>query len=94
MPLKQIKNTMTRSLQKLQKEMSTLPKETYDFWVAQTPKKTGQARNKTNLKGDTIVANYAYAKKLDEGYSQQAPKGMSKPTEKFLQELLKRKIRK
>ena len=63
----------------------TLPKETYEYFVESTPIKTGNARRSTKLRGDTIDANYVYAERLDSGYSRQAPKGMSGPTEKFLQ---------
>lgn len=42
--------------------------------------KPGNARRKTVLKGNEIQANYPYAKRLEEGYSSQAPDGMTKPT--------------
>lgn len=42
--------------------------------------KPGNARRKTVLKNNTIDANYPYAKRLEEGYSSQAPKGMTEPT--------------
>jgi hypothetical protein len=63
----------------------TLPKEAYDYFVDSTPIRTGNARSKTRLRGNTIDADYAYAERLDDGYSRQAPKGMTGPTEKFLQ---------
>jgi len=63
----------------------TLPKEGYDYFVDSTPIRSGNARRSTSLRGNTIDANYAYAQRLDEGYSRQSPKGMSGPTEKFLQ---------
>lgn len=40
----------------------------------------GNARRNTMLKGNTIEANYPYAKRLEEGYSSQAPDGMTEPT--------------
>lgn len=40
----------------------------------------GNAKRKTVLKGNEIDANYPYAKRLNEGYSSQAPKGMTEPT--------------
>jgi len=63
----------------------TLVKETYDYFVDATPIRTGNARRSTRLRGTTIDANYPYAERLDEGYSRQAPKGMTGPTEKFLE---------
>ena len=62
-----------------------LVKETYDYFVDSTPIRTGNARRNTSLRGNTIDANYNYAERLDEGYSRQAPKGMTGPTEKFLE---------
>ena len=40
----------------------------------------GNARRKTQLRGNEIQANYPYAQRLEEGYSTQAPKGMTEPT--------------
>ena len=68
-----------------EKVAKTLPKEAYDYFVDSTPIRSGNARRSTRLQGDTINANYAYAERLDEGYSRQAPKGMTGPTEKFLE---------
>ena len=68
-----------------EKVAKTLPKEAYDYFVDSTPIRSGNARRSTRLRGNTIDANYAYAERLDDGYSRQAPKGMSGPTEKFLQ---------
>jgi hypothetical protein len=62
-----------------------LPKEAYDFFVDSTPIRTGNARRSTRLRGNVIDADYNYAQRLDEGSSRQAPKGMTEPTEKFLQ---------
>ena len=79
-----IQNNLTPSLKKIQKKLDNLPKEAYKEFVKTTPVRTGNARRKTKLNKDTIEANYPYAKKLDEGYSKQAPKGMTKPTEDFI----------
>ena len=68
-----------------EKVAKTLPKEAYDYFVDSTPIRTGRARRSTRLKGNIIDANYPYAERLDEGSSRQAPKGMTEPTEKFLQ---------
>ena len=63
----------------------TLPKEAYDVFRANTPVRSGNAFRKTTLRGSTIDANYPYAERLDDGYSQLKPQGMTGPTEKFLQ---------
>jgi hypothetical protein len=78
-------NEISKMFDEAEKVAKTLPKEAYDYFVDSTPIRTGNARRSTRLRGTTIDANYAYAERLDEGYSRQAPKGMSEPTEKFLQ---------
>ena len=76
---------MSSSLKRIQKKLNNVPKEAYQEFVKDTPIRSGNARRKTKLKGQTIVADYAYAKRLDEGYSKQSPEGMTKPTEDFIQ---------
>ena len=67
-----------------------LASEAYKFFVKQTPVKTGNARSKTTLSGSEIDAMYPYAQRLDTGYSKQSPEGMSKPTEAFIQDYIKK----
>jgi hypothetical protein len=78
-------NTMSSSLKRIQKKLAQVPKEAFKEFVSDTPIRSGNARRKTKLKGKTIVADYPYAKRLDEGYSKQSPDGMTKPTEAFIQ---------
>tara|TARA_B100001287_G_scaffold276783_1_gene289439 strand:- start:12738 stop:12959 length:222 start_codon:yes stop_codon:yes gene_type:complete len=67
-----------------------VPKAALDFFKKKTPKRSGTARRRTKLVNNkTINADYPYAKILDQGYSKKAPKGMSKPTGKFIQSLVK-----
>ena len=94
MTVRLTKDSMTASLAKIQRDLVAVPKEIYDYWRGITPVKSGNARRKTVLKGDTIHAAYPYAVPLDEGHSKQAPRGMSKPTEQYLKRLLDKKIRK
>lgn len=77
-------NTITPVLKKIQKKLDNLPKEAEKEFVKNTPIRTGNARRNTKRNKDTIVANYPYAKRLDEGYSKQSPQGMVKPTEDFI----------
>lgn len=51
-----------------------------------TPKDKGYARKNTDTKGTTILANYAYADRLDNGWSKQfGGKGMTKPTTAYIE---------
>jgi hypothetical protein len=77
------------------KKVEELPKKAAEYFKAQTPVDTGRARRSTKLKGDkTIHADYPYAQRLDDGYSQQAPQGMTKPTEKWVREQFKKIFKK
>lgn len=71
---------------------TTLPREAYDVFRDNTPQRSGNAYRSTRLSGSTIDANYAYAEKLDEGYSQKKPDGMTRPTEEFLEKRVKELI--
>lgn len=88
-------NKITPSLISKQKKLDAVPGQAYTFFKAHTPVRTGRARRSTVLKKDTIVAAYPYAQRLDNGYSNQAPDGMSKPTEAYIKktvdQIMKRK---
>ena len=66
----------------------TIAKEAYKKFVEVTPVDKGNARRKTKLQGNEIVADYAYATRLEEGYSKQAPNGMSEPTIEYIREYI------
>lgn len=97
------KNIGTRT-NKIQKELNKIPKKATEFFKygAPTPVDTGKARRNTDLRGNEIVANYPYAKVLDDGRgfrdgqmrgSEQAPDGMSKPTLEYIQRTVARVMR-
>jgi hypothetical protein len=54
--------------------------------------KPGNARRKTVLKDNEIQANYPYAQRLEEGYSSQAPNGMTEPTLKEIRDYVYNKL--
>lgn len=54
--------------------------------------KPGHARRKTVLKGNEVQANYPYAQRLEEGYSSQAPNGMTEPTLKEIRDYVYNKL--
>lgn len=90
-----IDDKITPSTQAKQKQLAKIPGDAYIFFKAHTPIRTGNARSRTFLKKDTIVGAYPYAQRLDDGYSSQAPDGMSRPTEAYIKKrldaILKRK---
>jgi len=87
------KDTITPSINKMKAALQQLPKAAFEDWVKTTPIQTGNARRKTKLNQNTIEAAYPYAQRLDEGYSKQAPKGMSEPVKKFIEREMKRIMR-
>lgn len=81
----QFNNTITPLLEKQKKLIQNLPEQGYKEFVKNTPIRKGNARRNTKLQNKKqIVANYPYAQKLNEGYSEQSPAGMTKPTEDFI----------
>lgn len=83
----------TDSVDKMLDKLLLMPEEVmesaYVFFRNQTPIREGNARNRTKLQGKlTIGAKYPYAGRLDEGWSKQAPKGMTEPTLKEIDKLV------
>lgn len=74
-----------RMLDKAEKELKTINREAYDFFKEHTPKASGNAQRNTSLQDNKIKADYAYAKRLDDGWSKQARDGMTQPTIEHLE---------
>jgi hypothetical protein len=59
-----------------------------------TPIRSGNARRNTNLQGNTVVADYAYAQRLEDNYSPQTRgQGIIAPTEKEIQKEVDRRLK-
>lgn len=71
-----------------QAQVDTIQQEAYKYFRDHTPKRSGNARRNTRRKGDEIEANYAYAQRLDQGWSKQAPNGMTEPTIDHIEKVL------
>lgn len=65
-----------------------------EFFRDRTPVRTGNARRNTRRSGNSIVADYNYAEPLDQGSSNQAPRGMTEPTIDYIQQQLDIEVRK
>lgn len=75
----------SKCISRLNKVLNTLDDQkvtdvAHKAFVDNTPIRTGYARRNTLKSGNDIDANYPYAQKLEEGFSKQAPKGMTEPT--------------
>jgi hypothetical protein len=67
-------------LAKQQLALKNLPQEGLKEFKSLTPRRTGNARNNTELTArNEIRGDYPYAQRLDQGWSRQAPKGMIEP---------------
>ena len=84
--------------EKRMKKLAVLPKfllaDALRLTKENTPVASGNARNKTTIKGNKVVSDYAYAGRLDDGYSKQAPQGFTKPTIEQLDDKAKSYVRK
>jgi hypothetical protein len=98
--LKVDSNLLKTKLANLKQVKHKAMPQIYQEFVKNTPVAPvngGNARANTNLREDTIEANYPYADVLDKGRgfhdgqmrgSEQAPKGMSEPTINFAKKLI------
>ncbi|CAB5225838.1 hypothetical protein UFOVP758_24 [uncultured Caudovirales phage] len=74
----------------IQLEQKKLLDEGYRVFKDVTPIDQGNAKRSTRKQGsDTIHADYAYAGRLNRGWSNQAKTGMAKPTIEHLQKYIK-----
>ena len=90
MRLVPIRVSSPRKAEALRAKLEALPVPASKYFQKTTPIRTGNARSKTRLVGNTINADYPYATKLNEGYSRQARTGMTKPTIARIRELIRR----
>lgn len=95
-------NNIDRKLKQLDQQLQKLPDEAYQEFRNATPIRSGNARSKTRLRGDTIRADYPYAGVLNKGRhmtrrgmrgSDQAPEGMVKPTIRFIIKRVRQLVR-
>lgn len=85
-----INDGITPVLKNMQRELTRYPKDAEAKFKSLTPIDTGNARSRTTLvNNETIRADYPYAQRLDQGWSRQAPNGMTKPFEVWLKSKMK-----
>lgn len=90
----------SREVRRMFDDLEDLPKDVmkdaFKFYKQKTPIRSGNARNKTKLKGSgkVIDSAYPYAGQLDEGWSKQAPNGMTDPTIDYIDNQIDKQIRK
>jgi len=83
---------------KLMKDLDDLPEqvmqEAEPVMKKLTPKRSGNARSKTNKQSGkpVLFADYDYAGRLDEGWSNQAPRGFTDQTIDFIDREISRQV--
>jgi hypothetical protein len=87
-----------KTFQKRMKKLAGLPEflinEALEITKENTPVASGNARRKTKKQSNKIISDYAYAGRLNQGYSKQAPKGFTQPTIEQLDDEANKYIRK
>lgn len=90
-----IDNAISKDLERIKRALPQTAKQGLAEYQRLTPVRSGQARRKTTVSGNSIQANYPYAGVLDLGRGQrdgqmrgstQAPKGMTEPWTKWLEQ--------
>jgi hypothetical protein len=84
-----ISGTINRDLEKIKRDLKAYPQEALTEFKKLTPIRSGNARRRTNLRGSEIQADYPYAGRLDSGWSNQAPDGMTRPFARWLERKVK-----
>jgi len=80
-----VQDEITPMLRRQRQALRQFPDQALTEFVELTPVRSGNARARTRLvNNNTIVADYPYAQRLDEGWSRQAPRGMTRPFEAWV----------
>jgi hypothetical protein len=67
-------------------QVERLPERALAKFIKETPIRTGNARRNTVLQSkNTISGEYPYSRRLEDGWSRQAPDGMVNPTTEWLE---------
>lgn len=83
-------NDAKKKTDRMVQRLTALPTQATDYFRSVTPIRSGNARRNTRLQGkNTILGDYPYAERLDQGYSDQAPQGMTQPTEQWINKQLR-----
>jgi len=83
-----------RQMAQAVKAVTGLPEFAQSAMKSNTPIRSGNARRNTNLRGDTVTADYAYAQRLEDNWSPQTRgQGIIAPTEQAIQKEVDRRLK-
>lgn len=91
--LKVDQSAFNRILDKIDKGCHRAWSDTGKYYKTITPIDSGNAKRNTQHTQKRIIANYAYAGRLDEGWSKQAPNGMTDPAIEAFDEFIENRLR-
>lgn len=95
MEIKIVTKDVSKLLNQLGKVPTHVHNDAYNYLKKQTPIRSGNARSKTKKESNLrIGSRYAYAGRLDDGWSRQAPEGFTEPTMDYIETLIDKEIRK
>jgi hypothetical protein len=80
--------SFSRMIALAEKATQQIQVDAFKYFRSITPIRSGNARRRTRLSGDTIVGDYPYGARLDQGWSNQAPDGMTQPTVDYIEKTL------
>lgn len=96
--LKLNKQDLKRLYEEIDRSIEDAMHFTYTYFKRITPKRSGNARRntieKTRGSDYKIIGDYPYSERLDNGWSKQAKRGMTKPSLKYLEKSLKKHFKK
>jgi hypothetical protein len=83
-----------RQMNKALNALDDLPEFAQSAMKSNTPIRSGNARRNTNLRGNTVIANYPYALRLEDNWSPQTRgQGIIAPTEQDIQREVDRRLK-
>jgi hypothetical protein len=83
-----------RQMNKALTALDDLPEFAEGAMQANTPIRSGNARNNTKLRGNKVVAAYPYAQRLEDNWSPQTRgQGIIAPTEQAIQKEVDRRLK-
>jgi hypothetical protein len=83
-----------KQMSKALNAVDDLPEFAEETMKRYTPVRSGNARRNTNLQGNTVTADYAYAQRLEDNYSPQTRgRGIIAPTEQAIQKEVDRRLK-
>lgn len=86
-------NDISPYCERVKAELAKYPDRALTEMRRLTPIRSGNARRRTTLENQMIQADYAYAQRLDQGWSRQAPRGMTEPLQRWAQREARRIFR-